>query len=50
MKGGAVSEERSPLNDAIDYHVRQQVVDLMEGGEGIERQYTFKNDDQDPLF
>lgn len=47
---GAVDEERSPLKDATDYHVCQQIPDLMDRGEGIEREYTIKNDDQEPLF
>lgn len=50
MNGGAVSEERSPLKDAIDYHVRQQVLRCDGWGQGIDGEYTFKNDDQEPLF
>lgn len=49
MNGGAVSEERSPLKDAIDYQAHQQIL-RCDGGHDIDSEYTFKNDDQEPLF
>ena len=46
MNGGAVKDERSPLNEAIDWTIRSARLQ----GSVVEKLPTFKNVDQEPLF